>query len=91
MRPLIKDSRSADLDLGATNGHQTLNVEFTEPVFVNVYGDQESIPRIRFRQAGNRFLLGSSKGLQTRALVFNRVYRLEIQSVMLVFPTPLVN
>jgi len=32
-----------------------------EPVFVNVKGDQESIPRIRFRQVGNRFL-GSLKG-----------------------------
>jgi hypothetical protein len=34
----------------------------TEPVFVNVYGAQESI-----RQAGNRFL-GSLKGLQIRIL-----------------------
>ncbi len=33
-----------------------------EPVFVNVYGAQESIPRNQFRQAGNRFL-GSLKVL----------------------------
>jgi hypothetical protein len=26
-----------------------------DPVFVNVYGAQESVPRNRFRQAGNRF------------------------------------
>jgi hypothetical protein len=53
-----------------------------EPVLVNVYGAQESIPRNQFRQwwvgttitvvvsarhAGNRFL-GSLKGLQRRAL-----------------------
>ncbi len=55
----------------------------TEPVFVNVYGDQESIPPayaasragttnrvvVPARQAGNRFL-GSLKGLQIRAQVF---------------------
>jgi hypothetical protein len=35
----------------------------TEPVFVNVYGAQESIPRIRFLQVENRFL-GSLKCLQ---------------------------
>jgi hypothetical protein len=38
----------------------------TEPVFLNVFGAQESIPRNRFRQAGNRFL-GSLIGLQIRA------------------------
>jgi hypothetical protein len=54
----------------------------TEPVFVNVYGAQESIPPayvvwragmsnrvvVPARQAGNRFL-GSLKGLQIRALI----------------------
>ena len=39
----------------------------TEPVSVNVYGAQESIPRNRFHQAGNRFL-GSLNSLQIRAL-----------------------
>ncbi len=39
-----------------------------EPVFVNVYGAQESIPRNQFRQVWNRFL-GSLKGLQIRALI----------------------
>jgi len=38
----------------------------SEPEFVNVQGAQESIPRNRFRQAGNRFLV-SLKGLQIRA------------------------
>ncbi len=33
---------------------------FSEPVFVNVYGAQQSILRSRFRQAGNRSL-GSLK------------------------------
>ncbi len=39
-----------------------------EPVFVNGYGAQESIPRVVVpaRQAGNRFL-GSLKGVQIRA------------------------
>ncbi len=55
---------------------------YSEPVFVNVRGAQESIPlayviwqasttnRVVFpaRQAGNRFL-GTLKGLQIRALV----------------------
>ena len=45
-----------------------------EPVFVNVKGSQETIPRNEFRQSGNRFLgslkvdgnekLGRSKGRQ---------------------------
>ena len=34
-----------------------------EPIFVNFYGVEESIPSNQFRQAGNRFL-GSIKGLQ---------------------------
>jgi hypothetical protein len=38
-----------------------------ESVFVNVKEAQESIPRNRFRQTGNRFL-GSLKGLQIRTL-----------------------
>ncbi len=38
-----------------------------EPVFVKVYGAQESIPRNRFRQAENRYLV-SLKDLQIRAL-----------------------
>ncbi len=38
-----------------------------DPVFVNVYGAKESIPRNPFSQAGNRFL-GSLKGQQIRAL-----------------------
>ncbi len=42
--------------------------ECTEPVFVNVYGAQKSIPRSRFCQAGNLFL-GSLKGLQIPAQV----------------------
>jgi hypothetical protein len=40
----------------------------SEPVFVNVYGVQESIPSNRFSQTGSRFL-DSLKGLQIRALV----------------------
>jgi hypothetical protein len=39
-----------------------------EPVFVHVLEDQESIPRNRFRRAGNRFL-DFLKGLQTRGLI----------------------
>jgi hypothetical protein len=44
-----------------------MQAQKTEPVFVNVYGAQESIPKNRFRQAGNR-ILGSLKGLKIRAL-----------------------
>ncbi len=40
----------------------------TEPKFVNVLGAQKSIPRKRFRQAGNRFL-GFLKVLQIRAQI----------------------
>jgi hypothetical protein len=40
---------------------------FRDPVFLNVYGVQDLIPRNRFCQAGNRFQ-GSLKGLQIRAL-----------------------
>ncbi len=40
--------------------------QIPEPVFVNMYGAQESIQTNRFRQAGNRFL-GSLNGLQIRA------------------------
>jgi hypothetical protein len=36
----------------------------SEPVFVNVYGAQQPIPRGRFRQAENRFL-GSLKGFKS--------------------------
>ncbi len=36
------------------------SLQAAEPVFVNVYGAQESIQRNRFRQSGNRFL-GSLK------------------------------
>jgi hypothetical protein len=32
-----------------------------------------------------------TKPIMSSLLVFNRVYRLEIQSIMLVFSTPLVN
>jgi hypothetical protein len=45
-----------------------------EPLFVNLYGAQESIPRSRFRQAGNQFL-SSLKGLQIRALGSLKVYK----------------
>ncbi len=31
-------------------------IKKSEPIFVNVYEAQESIPRNRFRQAGNQFL-----------------------------------
>ncbi len=57
------------------------DLRYTEPVFVNVYGAQESISPaseacragtinrvvVPARQAGNRFM-GSLKGLQIRAL-----------------------
>jgi hypothetical protein len=57
----------------------------SEPVFVNVYGAQESIPRNRFRQAGNRFL-GSLKGLQIRALGCRRLpYRCHMG---IIYPHP---
>jgi hypothetical protein len=64
----------------------------TEPVFVNVYGAQESIPPayvvvwragtsnrvvVPARQAGNRFL-GSLKGLQIRALISIAVFSYNI-------------
>jgi hypothetical protein len=39
----------------------------SELAFVSAYGAQESNPRNRFRQAGNRFL-GSLKGLHIRSL-----------------------
>jgi hypothetical protein len=57
----------AEKDLKRTPPHLQIKVRrSSEPVFVNVYGDQESIPRNRFRQAGNRFL-GSLKVLQIQA------------------------
>jgi hypothetical protein len=43
-----------------------------EPVFVNIYGAQESIPRNRLRQAGDRFL-GYLKDLQIPSLGFLKV------------------
>jgi hypothetical protein len=46
-----------------------------EPLFVNVYEAQESVPRNWFRQAGwNRFL-GSLKGLQQRDLIHPKLLR----------------
>jgi hypothetical protein len=56
------------VELSPAGARSFVNTPLTpEPVFVNVYGAQQSIPRNLFRQTGNRFL-GSLKGLQIRAL-----------------------
>ncbi len=79
IKPLYRRGRGErQLETAQTIGPSSGITHCPEPVFVNVYGAQESIPRNRFcqydkqgyvpaRQAGNRFL-GSLKGLQIRAL-----------------------
>ncbi len=68
--------------------HEPPPISTAEPVFVNVYGAQESIPRNRFRQlmqpggrndiqgceAGNRFQ-GSLKGPQIRAQASGQIFK----------------